>query len=359
MKIAIIIPNIIDSTPYVKNFTDVFDRIGAEYEFICWNRNELKMVSKEKEKKYVFNHPGPESNSLCRKIYDYWLFSRFVIKCLSNTQYDYLTVHTIVCGFFLNNFLKNNFEGRYVFDIRDYSPITPFINKQIEKLIRNSSFSVISSNGYKKWLPQKYDYILGHNVRKKLIENTINNQRDDDILPLYDEIRILTIGQIRDFESNSRIIDSFGNKNKIKLIFAGSGLEKEKLEKFSKERYSNIYFTGRYQKNQEKKIVENSDFINIVLPSSSLFRTQMSNRFYLSLVSRKPMIVNSESIQARFVKKYKLGIVVNSTDDIYDKLTEYIREFDKNVFDNGCEEMIANIFQDINNFEDEIIKHFV
>ena len=358
MKIAIIIPNIVESLPYVNNYTDVFDKMKADYEIICWNRNELNSVSQIANKTHIFNHPGLESNSLLKKMYDYWLFSRFVIKCLKRNKYDYLTVHTIVCGIFLYKFIKKKYEGRYIFDIRDYSSIVPFVVNKIEKLINSSSFSVISSLGYKSWLPQKNDYILGHNVRRNIIENSMSISKKGTDKQFNEIITILTIGQIRDFEPNSRIIDSFGNKDNCKVIFAGIGLEKERLENFSMSKYSNIHFTGRYQKEEENNIVKMADFINIVLPPSPYFRTQIANRFYLSLTSRKPLIVNEESIHARFVEKYKLGIVINSTDNIHDKVMAYIESFNKNEFDKACEDIIAIIFNDIQKFESEIIKHF-
>jgi hypothetical protein len=355
MKIAIIIPNLMESAPYVKNFTDVFDSIGADYEFICWDRNQVLTQPIKSEKMIVFKRSGHESNHLLRKLYDYYMFSRFVVKSLKSKRYDYLTVHTIVCSIFLDKFIRKAYKGRYIFDIRDYSPIYPYVKNNVRKLISSSSFTIISSDEYKRWLPKDKDYVLGHNVRKQDLESSF--YKNDFNVNKY--FTILTIGQIRDFSSNSRIIDSFGNKHNFIVKFAGSGLDKENLELYSRDRYSNIHFTGRYNKEEEGNLVKNSDFINIVLPTTAFAMTQMTNRFYLSLIYKKPMIVNYESIQAKFVEKYSLGIVVNSSEDIHDKLMQYSKVFDIQVFDKGCEDMLKIITQDIDNFENEIIRHFI
>ncbi|TXD50335.1 MULTISPECIES: glycosyltransferase family 4 protein [unclassified Polaribacter] len=358
MKIAIIIPNVIESVPYIKNYIDVFDRMEVNYEIICWDRNQIYTALTNTDRMHLYNYSGPESNSMVQKNYDYWLFSRFVVKCLKSNNYDFLTVHTIVMGCFLGNYLKKEFKSRYIFDIRDYSPMYPFVKKKVANLIRNSIFTTISSEGFKKWLPKYSNYVMGHNVRKRVIENALMLSCGNEIKRDSNKINVLTIGQIRDFTSNSRLIESLGNKDNIRMTFAGSGLATEKLKNFSKMKFFNVLFSGRYNKDDEGDIVKESDFINVILPISVLSNTLTSNRFYLSLVHKKPLIVNSESFQAELVLKYNLGFVVDSTDDIHIKLLEYIERFDKVKFENGCFKILNVIFHDIQKFEDKITFHF-
>jgi len=357
MKIAIILPGIIESNPYLKYYTDVFEGNGVDYEYISWDRNHFYSLSERNDKKNVYFRFSPDSSNLTKKMIDFWCFSQFVKKYLKKNEFDYLTIHTIVCAIFLKNFLKRRYFKKYIFDIRDFSPIYPFVKIFVSKLIKNASFTTISSYGYKSWLPIQYDYVIGHNVRKKDVELALNVKYEFDFYnKIEKEIVVLTIGQIRDFSSNSRVINYLGNKENIKIIFAGNGIQKNKLESFSKDIYSNVFFSGWYDKTEEKIIVNNSDFINIVLPSSPTFRTQLGNRFYLSLVYRKPMIVNAESIQARFVSKYKLGIILNSTDNLYEKLQKYIIEFNKVEFEDGCLKMLGKINNEIKMFENKILE---
>ena len=66
------------------------------------------------------------------------------------------------------------------------------------------------------------------------------------------------------------------------------------------------------------------------------------------------MIVNEESIHASFVKKYNLGLIVNSEDDIYERIIDYKASFDYKIFINGCNDIIKIIKNDIRVFQNEI-----
>ena len=354
MKIGIINPNIIENDPYVGYYTDVFNKLGIDYTYIGWNRNHVYPQSYKNQKAEIFQYYSPESNSILKKIYDYWLFSRFVIKCLNKDQYGFLTVHTITNGVFLGKYLRRFYSNKYVFDIRDYSPVYPFVKGLVKDLIKKSAFTAISSLGFKDWLPVDCDYIMGHNLKKDFVEDGL--KMIDPKQESKQEKVVLTIGQIRDFSTNARFISSLGNKPNIKVVFAGSGIQKDNLESFSKENFTNVSFSGYYKKEEEPAIVKRSDFINIVLPGGIGFKTLTTNRFYLSLVYKIPMIVNEDSFQAELVKKYHLGFVVSSEDNIYEKLMQYIKHIDYEEFIKGCMDLLDVIKDDINVFENRLIK---
>lgn len=354
MKVAIINPNTVENDPYIKYFTDVFDRLEIKYEYICWNRDYIYTDSYKDNKTEIFNYLSSIKKTSLKKTYDYLLFSEFVKSCLKKTKYDLLVVHTIPSALFLGRYISKNYRNRFIFDIRDYSPAYPYFRRSIRNVIKASAFTTISSPAYKKWLPNGIDYVTSHNVRKIQVENVAKNLDNGQDIRLKKEIVVLTIGQIRDFSANSRVIISFGNKKGIKLIFAGDGLEKHNLEAFSKGKYSNVHFSGRFKKEDEQDIVRKSDIINIVLPIGIEYDTPMSIRFYLALLNKKPMIVNEESFQAEYVRKYNLGIVVSSNDDIYKKMLQYIENYDPKEFAEGCIKLLNFFREDINIFEDSI-----
>jgi len=355
MKIGIVNPNIVENDPYVGYYTDVFDEIGVDYKYIGWNRNHHYPVTFQSDKAEIFHYYSPESISNFRKIYDYWLFSRFIINCLKREKYDFLTIHTLVNSLFLSNFLTKYFTNSYVFDVRDYSPVYPFVKNLVKKVIKNSAFTVISSSDYKSWLPRDCDYLMGHNVKKSFVESALIEQKIEP--KINKKIVVLTIGQISNFSANSRLITSLGNKPTIKIVFAGHGSQKENLELFSKGMFSNVFFSGKYKKEDEPGLVKTADFINIVLPNTGLaFNTPMSNRFYLSLLHKIPMIVNEESVQAKWVKEFHLGFVVTSEDDIYEKLMIYKENFELQEFTDGCHKMLSIINEDILVFENSLKK---
>lgn len=353
MKIAIILSGSIESQPYIRYYTDVLDTLNeVEYEFICWNRDEKNPLFYNNHKIISIDVSGSITNSNFKKIYDYFLFSKKVTNYLNENRYDFLIIHTLVNAVFLKKILLRYYKNKYVFDIRDYSPIYPFTKHILTNIVKNSFFTVISSEGFLDWLPKSSKYILGHNVSKqKLVLPFIENQ----LLDLKNkELTVLTIGKIRDFSSNARVIVNLGDKSKIKMVFAGSGIESKKLETFSINKYSNVLFTGIYKKTEEGAIVNLSHFINIVLPINRLSNTLISNRFYLGLTHRRIMIVNQESFHAKYVKKYNLGIIVKSEDDIFQKITEYILFFDYALFEKGCIDLLNLIEKDIVSFEKKL-----
>ena len=123
------------------------------------------------------------------------------------------------------------------------------------------------------------------------------------------------------------------------------------LKKYEvKKIYNNVKFTGYYPKKEEFSIVDGCDFMNIILPDDTLSRYLISNRFYLSLLRRKPMIVSSGGIQAEYVKEYDLGIIISSEDDIYSKIMIYARSFDPIQFQKNCDRFLEMVRSDMQIF---------
>jgi hypothetical protein len=350
MKVGIVLSGNLESQPYLSYYTDVFDQLNIDYEYICWDRDKDNPAVYNNHNVISVNIKGSTKNNNYRKLYDYWLFSKEVKKHLANNHYDFLLIHTIVNAVFLKNYLIKYYSSKYIFDIRDYSPIYPFVKNSIEKIIAQSAFTAISSEGFLEWLPEGSKVIMSHNVSKSSLDISIIN---NDSLR-NDSLVILTIGKIRASSSNKRIIKDLGNKQGVQMMFSGSSMESEKLEIFTSNKYKKIIFTGSYEKKNESNFVKPSNMINIILPKDISCTTPMSNRFYLGLTYRKPMIVNEESFQATYIKKYNLGVIVKTGDNIYEKILEYIKDFNYNSFDKGCGDLIGIIKKDILIFENTI-----
>lgn len=354
MKIGIIIPGEIDSNhiPYIKYFTDILDQYGKEYEFICWNRLNSDSEKYKQSNVHCFNLYSPDTNNFIIKIIHFLLFSNFVIKKIKKNKFDLLIVHTIIIAIFLSSCLNKKYKSKFIFDIRDYSPVVPYTRRILKRIISNSFFTSISSKGFLKWLPSSDKYVLSHNIDKKLI--TSYCFKNEAIKFHKKNFQVLTIGHLRNFETNVRLMNDLGNFNGIQLVFAGGGIFKEKLERFSGNKFSNVLFTGKYKKVEENQIVENADFLNILLPINILESTLVSNRFYLSVINNKPMIVNSESYQSKIVSQFNLGLIIGKDENIKEKIENYISKFDINTYRKGCDEFIRIVREDILIFEDKI-----
>ena len=121
---------------------------------------------------------------------------------------------------------------------------------------------------------------------------------------------------------------------------------------------NNAIVTGKYEKIDEDRIVSDSDMINILLPHNMVSDYLMSNRFYLSVIYGKPMIVNSDCTQSYYVSKYNLGVVVNDNEDIAEKILKYWDVFDLQNYNSGRSAFMETVKKD--NYEfNKAIENFI
>jgi hypothetical protein len=354
MKLALIVPGDLELQPYVFYYTSVLDRNSINYEYIQWCRD---MTNKDffNNKKVVSlgNKSSIKKNNIL-KIIDYYTFSREVINYIKKNKFDFLVVFTIPNALFLKRFLMRQYRSRFIFDIRDYSLMNIFFKKSIEAVITNSLFTTVSSTGFLKWLPKNYSYTLSHNIAK----SSLIFSCDDDIILNCDPLKLLTIGRIRDYEVNKNIIKILAEKTNMQLIIVGVGHVKDKLERYFFSKFNNVIFGGFYNKNEELQIVKAANMINLIMPNNTLSCTLMSNRFYSGINYRRPLIVNENSHHANYVHKYNLGIVLKSYKNMYTDIIKYTKSFDQKIFKKGCDDLIAEINNDILVFESKLISSF-
>lgn len=141
---------------------------------------------------------------------------------------------------------------------------------------------------------------------------------------LNDIISILTIGQIRDYEANSLFIQSLNNASQIQLVFAGIGPASDRIIKYvESNKIRNTFFTGRYNKVDEAEIVMRHHLINSFFEQDINSNTLLSNRFYLSVLLCRPLIINEGSYQSILVKHYNFGLVLKPDEINSEVITNY------------------------------------
>lgn len=343
-KVALVLSGNIETAPYYVYYTDILDKFGVKYDIICWDRLLLNT-----NQKYCFRYKSPMHSNLIKKIFDFKIYSRYVKGILSSSGYDLVFVFTVMNSVFLASYLIKNFRGRYIIDIRDYSSFYPYTKNALRRVLENSKSNFVSSNGWKNWLPLNLEYTISHNVRLKDLQD-INYPVD---VFKVKPITITTFGTLRDYEIQKKLICELKNKDNINLAFIGGGYEP--LKQYSEDNnITNIRFSGRYRKEEEPSIVINTDFVNILLPRSPGHDGAMSNRFYQAIIYRKPVIVNEGNIQADYVSRYSLGIVIGMNSDIYKEIVKYVSNFRMDHFQQGCLEIINLIKKEIIQFEESV-----
>ena len=156
------------------------------------------------------------------------------------------------------------------------------------------------------------------------------------------KLEILTIGYIRNYSSNVKIIQSLGGNDDYTLRFVGRGDATLSLQEFAEAKgYTNVGFEGFYRKEDEATIVSACDFINIFFPDDVEHSPIMSNRFYLALIHKKPMIVTEGSVQAALVKEYGLGVITKDCSGLDADIKEFLSVYDHVAFCKKCNELLA------------------
>lgn len=348
-RILFIIPALPDFVPYVNNYFRIADSCSIDYDVICWNRRGDKSIVLP-HNYTIYQHPTKDTYGSFKKLKEIYRFCRFVRKTIRGKQYKTVFTYTIADSIFLAPWLIKNYSGSYVFDIRDYSPMVDkwYSRWLVKVLLKNSSINVISSEGFLQWLPSGVNYTVCHNTELEKVKESIDyHERREHNGVLH----VLTIGTLRNLVSNRDLIKALGNNGEISIDFVGDGVAVPALKQCCEYNHiSNVSFYGRYRKADEEDFVRKSDLMNIILPREKVSDHLMSNRFYLSVRYRKPMIVNDGCFQAEMVRKYGLGLVASADSTLYEKMTTYWKFLDWEQYNQNCKHFLKDVYNDLEHF---------
>lgn len=352
-KVLILCGAELEKAPYVLPYIELLKQNSVSFDVLCQKSQMAIDVAGDNvigfEKEYDTNAPG------WKKVLMMLEQAKFAKRVIRKNGYGKVIVFTAQKGIFLSSFLMRHFSGKYVLDIRDYTPILriPLCNRVLKSVIDNSAYTVISSAGFKRWLPESEKYIVCHNTSFEMIEYGLNNHA----LDMIGGGKILIIGQIAYLESQIALINGLRDSSDFTLSFVGQGPASMPLQEYVEaNKLQNVTFAGRYQKEEERRIVQDYDFISIFLLHSLNADSCMANRFYLSAVMRKPMIVVENSWQAEVAAKYGIGVIVEDAESLSEKLSEFIRNYDVDKYEAGCREYLATVKKDMNLWRSSILK---
>ncbi len=345
MKVGLLIQNNLWFCPYVNIYIDILEEWGISYEKVYWNRDNNPIIE-------GIDFKGGKGEKTYQKIWGYISFSNFIKKILTQKRYDRIIVFSPQIGIFISKYLANHYKNKYIFDYRDLSlEQNKLFHYPFKRLLKNSFANVISSPGFKRYLPPS-EYYISHNFIIKDVINSLNNM---DSFQIPDLKTILTIGGIRDFESNSKIIQALSNNNEFFLKFVGKGPAKNQLEEFSKSiNTRNIVFEGYYDKKDEPTYIKDSTYLNIYYPNLKSHSSALSNRFYNSLIYRRPMIVSKGQIQGDFAEKYNVGIAISDSDELTLKIQDWEKRFNYDKYNQNCIALLSEFIRDYENFKSMI-----
>lgn len=335
MKAAIIILGNSWVCPYVNTYKRILEKHECAYDVILWDRDGSDAAAPIR-----YSSGKANLDNVLLKAYHYLRYADFIKRTISENGYDRLIVSGPHLAILLSGFLRKRYKRRYIIDYRDISVEQHLLLGGVySKVLECSYCNVISSPGFRKYLPAEHDYLISHNF---CVDAAMESLKRDSIEASNSfPLEILTIGYIRNYNSNVKIIQSLGGDRDFSLKFVGQGGAATSLHDFvTTKGFANVEFSGFYKKEDEAAFVESCDFINIFFPDDVEHSPIMSNRFYLALIHKKPMIVTKGSVQAAFVKKYGLGVVTGDCGNLGADIKEFYSTYDRIVFCEKCKELL-------------------
>jgi hypothetical protein len=342
MKVALILASNTRYAPYIYHYVRILKEENVDFDIFIWNKENLIETNC-----ISYDEFTDIRKSRLYRIASYFRYSNFIRERVNNKEYQKIVVFTVFLGVLLYPYLQKKFRKKYFFDIRDYSPILKFSPMIIDFIVKNSYKTIISSSGFLKWLPPSTNYVLSHNYSfdNHFKYNSFQNINKNNIT-------ILTIGFLRDFETNKMLIDSCKNNAFYTLKFVGNGISYEPLMKYvAVNDIKNVVFTGAYDKENELDYLKNVTLMNILLGDDVNSRTLLTNRLYLAIGNGIPVLVNDNSVQAEYVKKYKLGLIINADSVLCQSISNYFDKFNREEFLQNCANFLSDITIDQVEFE--------
>lgn len=121
-----------------------------------------------------------------------------------------------------------------------------------------------------------------------------------------------------------------------------------------RHKIENVGFVGFYRKSEEVEYVRHSTFMNIFYPRILTHDTALSNRFYNSLMYRKPMIVTKDTCQGDYAEKYNVGVALKDCSNIESELLSFMEQ-DYNDYADRCDKLLEGFLKDYQLFEETVM----
>lgn len=354
MKILIIGFAKIKYMPYLDFHLKNLDLEKNDVSLVYWNRDCDDDASVDaRVKTYEFKSFLDDESPKASKITSFIKFRKFTKKIIEKEQFDFITVFHSVPSLLFADILLKKYKNRYIFDYRDatYESFAPF-KKAIEKMTEASYATFVSSDAFRKLLPESEKIYTTHNMLLASLEHRVDYGEKNEPL------EISFWGFLRHNEINRAIVDRIANDSRFTLVFHGKEQETTKyIKNYCKENgIKNVSFTGEYKAEDRYDFPKTAALLhNIFLNDTTVYA--VGNKFYDGIMFYIPMICNKGSFMGELCEKYGVGIAADPFEtDFADKIFEYYKNLDREQFKKNCDTARLHILKEYNETA-EILKN--
>ena len=351
MKILLLGFGKIAYMPYMNFYLDAFkNRSDIELDLIYWDRDgkpDVAIPSRIRNA-YKFEAYLEEQLPIRKKMFFFLKYRIFAMRLLAKNHYDFIILLHTTPGLTVLNYLRRHYNNRYILDFRDIShEYNSFYRRLVEKLAETSALTFVSSNAYRRFLPDLPNIYTIHNYLEESLQyNGIRSleNRNKGI------IKISYWGLIRHVTVNKKIIDALGNDPRFELHYYGRMQQdgRDIQEYTQNKKYKNVFFHGQYMPSDRYEFAKQTDLIHNLYDRDNIVTTNaMGNKFYDGVIFHIPQICIDGSYMGELVTKHKVGIELDMDEsEISKKIWEYYNQIDWRLFDNNCEEILEEIVRE-------------
>lgn len=343
MKILIIGFAKIKYMPYLNLYLENADRDKNDVDLIYWNRDltseDISNLSNVTIHEFLCRQDDDVPKY--KKIKSFLKFRKFA-KSVLKRNFDFVVVLHSLPAVLLFDMLTAKYKDRFIFDYRDVTYEKSMIYKSvIHSLVKNSKKTFVSSDGFRKFLPQCDEKIItSHNVIQSEINGDFPEKNTSG-----EKVRLSFWGFIREEKTNLEIIKKIGNDSRFELHYYGREQATAcNIKTFAeKGGYKNVFFHGEYAPSDRFSFAENTDIIHNVYAEDNMMFA-VSNKYYDGLIFKKPQLVMKNSFMAEISEKSGVGFAVDPfSQDFANDVYGYFKNLDRNVFKKNCSTEILRI----------------
>ena len=341
MKILIVGFTKLKYMPYINFYLESIEHVDADVHILYWNR-DLKSEDLDRFQKFhlhEFKNYLEDESPKISKILSFLKYKKYAEHVIKSNSFDFIIVLHSMPAILLKHILRSRFKNRYIFDYRDYTYEKIFFYRNIiSQTVKNSVATFVSSDGFRRYLPKKFEYKIytSHNILTDSL-NYRNIKKDN--LSKSDKIRISFWGFIRNADINKALIDRISRDSRFELHYYG---RKQKtaldLEKYSIDcNAKNVFFHGEYIPEDRYKFVRDTDLIHNIYNDYNMM-SAMANKYYDGAFFYIPQLCMRESYMGQRAVKNEIGFECSPYDDDFtDKVFEYYTTLNQNKFYLACD----------------------
>ena len=343
MKVLIIDTVSYERAPYLKYYIEACNEQKIDYDLFLWDRQKNGILTK-KQHIFTFHRRCDFGSGKIKKILPMLAYRKALLRRISEGDYTHLILINTLASVLISSKVFSEFTGKYIMDIRDYTyEGIGLYRKLVNKLVKKSAFTTLSSQGFFYFIEANDKIIINHNI------SNIKNVQEETTLGIKKPITIGFVGSVRYKNENMLLINSLKNNPNYKLQYIGSVVSGCDLEECCKQQnISNVEFQGKFSNDEKPNIYKSIDLINAIYGTFSLeVTTAIPNRFYDALIFKKPIIASKGTFLGQLVAENQLGISVElNSQDITQKIEDYIQNFNKQNFEYNCEIYLEKVIQE-------------